>query len=836
MNNDVQGQLVLAQNQFALVQDTTKGSVQVYTGPHAVSLSPNDKPVIYDSATDVYKVVTVAQAVQQNPRVPEGHYLVLENPAFDANGNLVSPEKSSNMPTALQTGRKINIPGPVTFPLWPGQTAKAVPGHHMRSNQYLVVRVYNAEEANKNRPDFLHHEEPFDNGQLLVIKGTEVSFHIPPTGFEVLIDVNNSSTTYVREALTLEQLEYCILLDENGKKRYAHGPQVVFPEATETFIYKNDEDTSGSSRKFKMIELNDQMGLYLKVISDYEDEVTADTVVPAGITVVARGDKSYAQYKTGQELFITGKEQRIYCPRPEHALIGYSDPQGNKRQRYYGIAIPRGEGRYVLDKISGGVETESGPQIFLPDPRNEIVIRRVLDDKTVKLWYPGNSEALAFNQHLRSITPEGGDYITDQAFRSSVMNVASASAGMSSSLMYSKGGRFEGEELHRRTSFTPPPTLTLNTKYDGVPSITIWTGYAVQIVNKVGERRVVVGPTTTLLQYDETLEVLELSTGKPKNTDSLKRDVYLRIDHNLVSDMVRIETKDLVTVEIRVSYRVNFLREHQDKWFNVENYVKYLCDHLRSILKSAARKASIKDWTLDSTELVRNAVLGDKTEGQVRHRIFSENGMEVYDVEVLGVQVVDENIRQLISRAQQEAVQGAIRLGSAEQKLELTKKEVGVNSEITELETSLIVKKEELARLAATAKSETTMQSLSLEISRQLLSLKSEVDSQEQHSAIASSTLARERADGELKLEFLAKQTELFEKRMAAIAPNLIEAMVTLGNTEFMSKLTTALAPLALAEQQGLGQTIEKVFAGTPIAPFLSNISNGRVAAASAGK
>ena len=41
--------------------------------------------------------------------------------------------------------------------------------------------------------------------------------------------------------------------------------------------------------------------------------------------------------------------------------------------------------------------------------------------------------------------------------------------------------------------------------------------------------------------YDETLALLELSTGKPKTTDQLLGTVYLRVDNNLVSDIVRAE-------------------------------------------------------------------------------------------------------------------------------------------------------------------------------------------------------------------------------------------------------------------------------------------------------
>src|SRR6201998_4150027 len=403
-----QTQLVLAQNQHALIQDSTKGNVQVYAGPHTVPLSQTDRPVIYNKDDDQYVAVSLSEAVKQNPLVREGDYLVLENPVVADGGGLKYPKQGSNSTVDLQVGRKIVIAGPATFPLWPGQSAQAISGHHLRSNQYLIVRVYNADEATKNAPDFLKETlaegAKFTPGALLIIKGTDVSFFIPQTGFEVLKD--SETGNFVREALTLERLEYCILLDEDGNKRFEIGPQVVFPIATETFQKKaegNDREggpnPSGGKKglKFKAIELNDQMGLYIKVIAE---EPAEDVVVPAGakendeffsekykVTCVVREMEQdavdgktttpvlVAHFKVGEELFLTGKDRRIYYPQSEHALIQYDDPtKGYKRERYYGITIPTGEGRYVLDKSVGKIKKVEGPQIFLPDPRTEVIV------------------------------------------------------------------------------------------------------------------------------------------------------------------------------------------------------------------------------------------------------------------------------------------------------------------------------------------------------------------------------------------------------------------------------------------------------------------------------
>ena len=112
----------------------------------------------------------------------------------------------------------------------------------------LIVRIYNDEEAKKNwskavlktkTPDAEEEAEEgkaavtksveeldLTMGKLLIVKGTDVSFYIPPTGAEVLEDPNTGE--YVRQAVTLERLEFCILIDEDGNKRYERGPPSSF--------------------------------------------------------------------------------------------------------------------------------------------------------------------------------------------------------------------------------------------------------------------------------------------------------------------------------------------------------------------------------------------------------------------------------------------------------------------------------------------------------------------------------------------------------------------------------------------------------------------------------
>ena len=240
-----QTDLVLAVNEFAYVLNKSTGAIKSNVGPSVVTVSQQEALVLFDSKTKRFvETNDYNRAKQLFVSAPEGWYVVLKNPAD------IHPEagKSNSTPASMQIGIKVNIAGPTSFALFPGQMAKVIRGHKLRTNQYLLARVYDAEAAMKssasatvldkdgNAVDM--KKETYYAGQLLVIKGTEVSFYIPPTGIEVLVneDADKNEDAFVREAVTLERLEYCILKDESGDKIYEHGPKVVFPAPTQTFV------------------------------------------------------------------------------------------------------------------------------------------------------------------------------------------------------------------------------------------------------------------------------------------------------------------------------------------------------------------------------------------------------------------------------------------------------------------------------------------------------------------------------------------------------------------------------------------------------------------------
>lgn len=636
-----EAELVLSPNEFAYVLDKTKGHVTTWVGPTKTSLSNTDSPVIFDTKTFSFVEVPLPRAIQKLIVVPESWYGQLKNPA----DNYPKPG-NANSGADLKTGQKINVKGPASFALYPGQMMRVIRGHSLRSNQYLIIRIYDDTKIHRETLNIpaITEETELAVGKQFIIKGTEMAFFIPPDGIEVV----RNGDIYVREALTIEQLEYCILLNEDGNKRYVKGPDVVFPTVTEKFVL-NEQDKS----VFRAFELTPTSGVYVKVTAPYVDE-------------------DGTEHKTGEELFITGKEQMIYFPRKEHTIIRYG-----KQPINFATAVPSGDARYVLNKNTGEVKTVQGPAMILPDPRNEVFINRILMAKECKMLFPGNREVLGYNsQMFNEFSEDGSDYETSRGVNSMAMSTH-------------KNISFE-----RGTTPHKPHSITIDNKFDGAVKFNVWTGYAVQIV-KGNERRVIIGPAQVIMDYDETVEILCLSSGKPKNTDNLIETAFLRYNNNKVGDIINAQTADFVNVNIKVSFLVNFNPDESDKWFSVDNYIKMLCDRVRSKVKRTVKSMNIREFYANGYDIVRRKILGD--EGSTG-MYFTENGMTVVDVDILAISI-DNDVEEQLEAAANKAFKDSLLLDDLKAQAQAKKESLEYQKTITSLSTALENSKME-ARMA----------------------------------------------------------------------------------------------------------------------------------------
>ena len=813
----MQKDLVLSINEYAYVLDRTKGNVLCHVGPTKTSLSQSDELVRFEPKSKKFRPCGYNEAISLFASAPENWYLVLKNPT--KSGRRPTAGTSNNLPEDIEIGRKINIPGPVSFALYPGQMAKVVKGHALRTNQYLLARVYDAARASVEGGQVIDadgnvvvpEKKDYVNGQILVIKGTDISFYIPPTGIEVIPLQNNDALGYIRDAVTLERLEYCILKDEDGNKRYVHGPEVVFPEPTESFV-----TSPKGGYIFRAIELSKISGIYVKVIAEYADD--DGTIHPVG-----------------EELFITGDNQMIYYPRPEHAIINYDE-----KILHHAIAIPDGEGIYVMNRMNGEIKTVRGPAMYLPDPRVEVIVKRKLSQRECNLWYPGNQTALAYNAGLTEKSLE-------KAIAKSV-KAATANLDSSTATAYSVSNSVNNINrefqtlaylesnagISRGTSYTKPRTITLDNKYDGVVSVDVWTGYAVNVVSKNGTRKVVRGPQTILLDYDQTLEELQLSTGKPKTTDKVEHTVFLRYENNKVSDIISVETKDFVECSVKVSYCVDFDPAYMDSWFSVDNYVKYLCDRIRSLLKREVKKHTIEDFYQNYSDIVRNIAIdysenttSEKASNKHEGRFFRENGMFVKDCEVLSL-TVESEIAEILESHQRDMVEKSLELSDAEARVKVAEALFDAEKKENELASTKLINRMNLQGEEARRKLEIQAEVNRKQEAEKQAAKQAEKDMQVLIDAIHEAEMTRKQKETDANIaekqalaDIEKAKQEAYAKTVAdvmkSIQPDLVAAIQAQSDSKVFNSIATGIAPYAIGNGESAAEFVDRLLRGTTL-------------------
>lgn len=813
----MQKDLVLSINEYAYVLDRTKGNVLCHVGPTKTSLSQSDELVRFEPKSKKFRPCGYNEAISLFASAPENWYLVLKNPT--KSGRRPTAGTSNNLPEDIEIGRKINIPGPVSFALYPGQMAKVVKGHALRTNQYLLARVYDAARASVEGGQVIDadgnvvvpEKKDYVNGQILVIKGTDISFYIPPTGIEVIPLQNDDALGYIRDAVTLERLEYCILKDEDGNKRYVHGPEVVFPEPTESFV-----TSPKGGFIFRAIELSKISGIYVKVIAEYADD--DGTVHPVG-----------------EELFITGDNQMIYYPRPEHAIINYDE-----KILHHAIAIPDGEGIYVMNRMNGEIKTVRGPAMYLPDPRVEVVVKRKLSQRECNLWYPGNQTALAYNAGLtekslekaiaKSVKAATANLDSSTATAYSVTNSVNNINREFQTLAYLESNA----GISRGTSYTKPRTITLDNKYDGVVSVDVWTGYAVNVVSKNGTRKVVRGPQTILLNYDQTLEELQLSTGKPKTTDKVEHTVFLRYENNKVSDIISVETKDFVECSVKVSYCVNFDPAYMDSWFSVDNYVKYLCDRIRSLLKREVKKHTIEDFYQNYSDIVRNIAIdysenttSEKASNRHEGRFFRENGMFVKDCEVLSL-TVESEIAEILESHQRDMVEKSLELSDAEARVKVAEALFDAEKKENELASTKLINRMNLQGEEARRKLEIQAEVNRKQEAEKQAAKQAEKDMQVLIDAIHEAEMTRKQKETDANIaekqalaDIEKAKQEAYAKTVAdvmkSIQPDLVAAIQAQSDSKVFNSIATGIAPYAIGNGESAAEFVDRLLRGTTL-------------------
>lgn len=831
--------LVLAPNEYCYVISETTGNVTLYVGPSKTALGQQDQAAVFNSDTKRFERKAMDKAIQLFTSAPEGWYVSLKNPAQD---NSVPRIGTANNMAPLAIGSKVNIVGPCSYALWPGQIAKSIKGHFLRSDEYLLVRVYNEKAARANwdskilkyRVQSLDQAEKRESefvaqlteGSVFIIPGDLFTFFIPPTGIDV---IRSGASTYTRSAVTLERLEYCILLNENGEKRFVPGPAVVFPEPTEEFLERDGQT------KFRAYELTEHTGLYLKVVAPYEEKGVA--------------------HHPGEELFVTGAENPIYFPRQEHAIVKYGG-----QSMHHAIVVSEGEARYVLNKETGAVNLILGPRMFLPDPRKEVIVRRVLSQETISLLYPGNTEAALVNKALeekfsnqslkleKSLSPKltrhsrsaernftKGAVIPDSALAAVAAAACSGPAFATAtgtsysanianainphgitleniSAAYSEASDFAGEGFERENITSDAPAITLANKYNGAVTVSVWPGYAVQTIRKNGACRTIVGPATTMLEYDEDVRTLALSIGIPKDHIKTRKIAYLRLKNNRIGDIVEAETADGVKVKLAVNYWIDFVKQKdgdEQTWFLTENYVQAVCNEMRASIKNVCRQLDAQSFCESIQDVLQQAIFSEKPSMM----LLPEINASLTQLDVVQANIEEPEIAKCVHLAKTDLIKKKFETSLNQAKydtmLQLASIERGM--ERIREETAAALHAAKLAQLAREKEEAETK--LAQQQDQKVKNVLAEIKVKELEKTANDWTLSLEKAKVDLNLTYreadlqlrnreLIQQTDCWAQRMASVSPSLVASINQLAQSEFMGRISENMAPMAILENK----------------------------------
>jgi major vault protein len=308
--------------------------------------------------------------------------------------------------------------------------------------------------------------------------------------------------------------------------------------------------------------------------------------------------------------------------------------------------------------------------------------------------------------------------------------------------------------------------------------------------------------------------------------------------------VVSVETADHVRLGLHLSYRVDFEGDPL-RWFAVENYVKLLCDHVRSLLKGEIRKHTIEDFYAASTDRIRDFILGkaespggEASRGGKRPGMaFPANGMRIADVDVLKVVLQDEKIRALLEQAQHDVVRSNIDLSNLGRELAVTRQREAISRETAEVKAATKVRQDELARELATSELATALARIANTLRetderRRLAETEQALEGYKLGQRLDRVKRERDQElaffaqEQEKQIELLRAEAETAVLRFQAASGNFSEALLALGRNETLVKVAEAWSVQRLVEGESLGDTLTRLFHNTPLKPLVDKLAS----------
>ena len=486
----------------------------------------------------------------------------------------------------------------------------------------------------------------------------------------------------------------------------------------------------------------------------------------------------HEHYEAGHELLVRGRPS-VYFPFIEAEVLHPESGEphvGNDHDSVIinAIGVDPESGIYVRDRATGKVRLVRGEVSYLVDPRKEEHVSRRVSAKAWNLWI-GATQA------------------------------------------------------HRKT------TVEIETPW--ALSIHVPTNHAAMVASRHG-RRVVVGPASELLGYDEQLATLSLSKGPHKTGRETVATSFLRIRGSRVRDRFEVESADLTRFWVELGVGGHFEGE-PETWFSVEDPVKHVTATIRSRIRAAARELPAIELFTKVPELVSGI------QDQLR---FEDCGIVIDEVEVQGVSLVDGKLAAAFAEAHKGEVQRVLQDRQAERRLISVKLRDAVDAEEHR------VQREANRRMAETGRAELEDQHL-MEVRKLELEAergRTEVEHRNQRETLAvearlalakAETAARaERKLGDAEAEAQARKlvdavmldtakvqaqidretaaalAEADSRRLEAVQPELVGALHAAADAEVMKAAAQNMNLVSLIGGKSPIELFSRLLEGTPLA------------------
>lgn len=853
----------------------TSGEILTHVGPTEFTPSANDR-IVRANGRGGYEQARMEARPFIMAR--DGEYVLLSNPVEQVNaedGRNGAYVPGGNKEKSLAMGTTRVIPGPCAFPLWPGQSAEVRPAHTLGSNHYLLVEVI--ADVDEQAPYYelvmrsadqssvvIENEDGVEEqiealptvergrlrlGQRIVIQGRHTQLFIPPTGIEVVAALDDR----VDPSDGVATLAPAIADELQGMLR-----QVEAGITTRQFsVMKNElrhrNELPSAVRAIMLTALDDLFERKGRKKSRTGGP-TSDALDPYARKAVVLGPKNFCILfdADGNPRVVRGPA-RVF-PGPHDRFLH----RGSKRRVYNAYELGENQAlwlriikRIARDELQrhlpAGVELdqdvyEAGaellvrgqPSVFFPFIEAEVL-------------HPDTREPHVGNSHddviidAIGIDQKSGIYVRD--LRTGMVKMVRGET------TYLVDPRREEHVMRRVTAdqwnlwighAEPQKRTTSDVVTPWALSIIVPNNEAILITSRHG-RRVVIGPRTELLEYEEQLTPLHLSRGASKNSHDRVTTCFLKVKGGRVSDTFEIESADYVRVRVRLGVAGHFAGE-AEQWFSVDNPVKLMADTLRARLRRAARGVLATKLLLSLPALVDETFFpeGGKLE-------FPENGMVVDAVDVLGAQLANADLAKAFSDVQREAVslqlkdeQAARRLASARLHDEIDQEEHQIQRRAHErLATTNRAEVEdehsvELRRLELTADRRDTEQGR-----RHAGALKEADFEAKRRQAVASAaaTVRQLEADaeaqalqtvGSVKVTQAEAEAAVNRKtaqalasaeaeRLKAVTPELVGALHAASDSEVMKAAAENMNLVALLSGKSPAELFAQLLKGTPL-------------------